>query len=449
MRKILKGDTLKSRTMKGGAVALAGFGAAQTIRLVSNLIMTRLLAPDAFGLMGVTLVLHIWIGMMSDLGIDASVVRSKNGEAPEFLATARTLQLARAALIALLLVIGGLSLPALVEAGLLREGSVFADPRLPVFIYSIAGAALIAGLSAMRISQHNRKLDLAPVIRLELGSQVFSLVAMVAAAMAGAGVYALAAGAIAAAVAKSAGSYVFLKGPPARFAFNRAHFDEIFGYGKWLLIASTFGFLMQRGDQLLFGWLFDLEVFSLYSIATIWIITARTVIETVQRRVATPAFAELHRERAHDMTRIYRKIRFSFEAGAIALFLGVILFGDMVIRVLYAPDYHGVAHYLKLLAVMLLLTPYRLLSAVLLTGGDSRRFTWITIIPGAALFIGTPFVYRAYGADAAIVFAMLTPIAAQPFNWKFASKFVKIDYMRECAMIGVAILAAALVLKFA
>lgn len=447
--KILKGTTLKSRALKSGLVALSGFGAAQGIRLVSNLVMTRLLAPDAFGLMAVTLALQIWIQMMSDLGLDASIIRSKRGTEPDFLATARTMQLGRCGLIAGALVAAGLALPALRAGGFFPEGSVFADERLPVFVCAVALSVMISGFSAMRVALHNRRLDLVPVIRLELSAQVVALGAMAAAALVGAGVYSLAAGAIVAEIVKSAGSHFVLKGPPARFGFARAHFDEIFSYGKWLLIASTFGYLAQRGDQVIFGWLFDIRAFSLYSIATIWIMAGRTLVETVQRRIAYPALAELHRERAHDLTRVYRRMRLVYEAGCLALFLGVVLFADLAVKVLYTADYHGVAHYMKLASVALLLVPYRLLSSVLLTSGDSRRFTIVAIAPGAALFGLTPVVFSRFGADAAILFAALTPILAIPFNWKFASKFIRIDILRESLMAFVAIGAAALIWKFA
>jgi O-antigen/teichoic acid export membrane protein len=446
--RLFSGETLKARAMKGAVVALGGFGAAQAIRLASNLIMTRLIAPDAFGLMGVTVALHVWIGMMSDLGLNASIIRSKHGEDPEYLAMARTLQLARAALVASMLVIAALSLPALAAAGYLREGSVYADPRLPAFLYAIAFSMMIAGFSAMRVALHNRKLNLAPVIRLELAAQVIALVSMATAAKLGLGVYSLAFGGIVSEAVKTIGSYVALKGPPARFGFHREHFREIFTFGKWLIVASTFGFLAQRGDQVIFGWLFDLRNFSLYSIATIWIVTAVTVIETVQRRIATPALAELHRERPHDLTRVYRRIRLIYDAGVFALFLGVVFLSDFFIKFLYTDDYHGVAHYMKLLALLLLLIPYRLLNNVVLTAGDSRSFTLLTVIPGAALIAGTPAVYHFFGADAAIAFATTTPIFALPFNWKFASKYVRIDYPRESVMAIVTVIAAILLLRF-
>lgn len=434
--------------MKGGVVALGGFGAAQAIRLVSNLIMTRLLAPDAFGLMGVTIALQVFIAMMSDLGLNASIIRSKHGDDPAYLATARLLQLGRCLLIAGVLVIAALALPGLAADGVVRAGSVYADPRLPVFLYCIALSVTISGFSAMRIALHNRSLDIAPVIRLELSAQIVALVSMAAAALGGLGVYSLALGAIVAEFVKTAGSHFALKGPPARFGFHREHFREIFTYGKWLIVASTFGFLVQRGDQILFGWLFDIDAYSLYSIATIWIVTAGLVIETVQRRIANPALAELHRERAHDLTRVYGRIRLVYEVGCFALFLGVVAFADLFISIVYTDAYQGVAHYMKLLALMLLLIPYRLLNSVLLTGGDSRRFAVLTIIPGAALFAGTPFVFHRFGADAAIAYAVTTPILALPFNWKYAAKFVRINYPRECVMAVVTIAAAVLLLRF-
>lgn len=447
--KALKGTTLKSRVLKGGIVALSGFGAVQAIRLVSNLIMTRLLAPDAFGLIGITFALQTWIAMMSDIGLNASIMRSKEGDQPEFLATARTMQLLRGLLIASVLILIGLTLPRLAAAGVIPEASVFADKRLPTFLFCVAGSVTIAGLSAMRVALHNRSLNLAPVVRLEIGAQIIAVISMVVAALNGAGVYSLAVGGVVAETAKSIGSYFFLKGPPARFGFSRRHFDEIFSYGKWIVLASTFGNLIQRGDQILFGWLFDIKVFSFYAIATIWIVAGRTLIEQIQRRIAYPALSELHRERPRDLTRVYGRMRLVYEIACGVMFLGVILFADLAISILYPDAYHDVAHYMRLLSVMLLLIPYRLLSSVLLTGGDSKRFTIITILPGTALFAVTPFIYQRFGTDAAIVFATLTPILALPYNLKFAAKFIKLNLLRESVMAVIAIVAGLLLLQFA
>ena len=87
--------SLKIRALKGGAWTIAGMGASHFFRLVSNLIMTRLLAPEAFGLMALANTLQIWLTMFSDLGMHGSIMRSKSGLLPDFLSTAFCLQIAR------------------------------------------------------------------------------------------------------------------------------------------------------------------------------------------------------------------------------------------------------------------------------------------------------------------------------------------------------------------
>lgn len=443
------GASLKGRALKGGFVSLGGYGASQGLRLISNLIMTRLLAPDAFGLMALVLAIEILIGMLSDLGLDASIVRSKRGEDPAFLATARTMQLVRALLIAVVMIAIAAALPPLAAAGSFPEGSVYADPRLPWFMALMALSVAVSGFGAMRVALYNRRLNLIPVIRLDLGAQSIGVAATVAGALAGLDAYALGFGAVIGAAAKVIGSHLLLSGPPARFGFDRDHFREIFGYGKWLLLASTLGWIVQRGDQVLFGWLFEATAFGLYSIAVIWMFSARNIIEMIQRRVAYPALSELHRDRPHDLTRVYRRMRLVYEAVCLGLFLAVVAFADIAIRVLYSDAYADVAHYIRLLSVTLLLVPYRLLSTVLLSGGDSRRFTIVAVVPGVALFGLTPLVLDWRGADAAIVFAALTPLLAIPFNWIYAAKFIKIDHLRESAMAVIAIVAGILLLRLA
>jgi hypothetical protein len=70
----------------------------------------------------------------------------------------------------------------------------------------------------------------------------------------------------------------------------------------------------------------------------------------------------------------------------------------------------------------------------------------VSAAPGVALFLMTPVVYTYAGADAAIVFASLTPLLSIPFNWRYASKFIKIDHLRESAMAVIAIVAGIILL---
>ena len=51
------GDGFQARSLRGGAFTVFQFGAQNAIRLASNLILTRILFPEAFGLMALITVL--------------------------------------------------------------------------------------------------------------------------------------------------------------------------------------------------------------------------------------------------------------------------------------------------------------------------------------------------------------------------------------------------------
>ena len=65
------------------------------LRLGSNLILTRLLVPEMFGLMTLLYVFITALHLFSEVGIGTSVIQNKRGQERDFLNTAWTLQVCR------------------------------------------------------------------------------------------------------------------------------------------------------------------------------------------------------------------------------------------------------------------------------------------------------------------------------------------------------------------
>ncbi|MAO27784.1 MAG: polysaccharide biosynthesis protein, partial [Roseovarius sp.] len=93
------GSGLMARLMRSGSWVLIGYGGSQAIRLASNLILTRLLFPEAFGLMALVSVVTVGLMMFSDVGVGPSIAQSKRGDDPAFLDTAFSIQILRGALL--------------------------------------------------------------------------------------------------------------------------------------------------------------------------------------------------------------------------------------------------------------------------------------------------------------------------------------------------------------
>ena len=86
---------LRSTSGRGASWTFIGFGTSYAIRLLSTLILTRLLAPEVFGLMSLAWVFLTALAMLSDVGTVPSVIRSPRGDDPDFLDTAWSVQAVR------------------------------------------------------------------------------------------------------------------------------------------------------------------------------------------------------------------------------------------------------------------------------------------------------------------------------------------------------------------
>ncbi len=53
---------LKNRTINSSVWVTAGYGLQQILRFASNIILTRLLFPEAFGLMTISSNDYVWFG---------------------------------------------------------------------------------------------------------------------------------------------------------------------------------------------------------------------------------------------------------------------------------------------------------------------------------------------------------------------------------------------------
>lgn len=439
------GHSLRLRVQAGSVMTLGGFGIAQALRLVSNLILTRLLVPEAFGLMAVAVSINIWAVMLTDIGVASSVIRSKNSEDPDFIRTAWTVQLLRNLVVWGIILASALGIHVLAAGRVFDAASIYADPLLPWVMAAAGVQLLIGGLSSINRAMAQRRLAMSRVIALEIGAQLFAMLVTIGFAFAGFGVWALIIGMLSNTAVSSIASHVIFPGPPMRFRLKRDYFWEIFNFGKWLIIASFFGFIVNRGDQILFGGFMNSDRFSLYAIATIWVTAASTVTQTITQRILFPAFSELVRERPQNLTQAYKKTRLVIEAVSIFMAYGAFFLAEPVFSILYTDEYADVGYYVKLLSPFLLLTPFKLISTIVLAGGDSRNFTGVTVLAGIVVLTLTPLMFSLFGEKSAIVVFALAEAAALPIIWRIGSKWIRIDPLVEARMLGAIALLAVLI----
>src|SRR5664279_5321466 len=151
---------LKKRVFNAGAWSLAGYGLTQAIRLGSNLLLTRLLMPETFGVMSIAMLLMVCLVMLSDLGLNISVIQSSRGRDPVFLNTIWVTQIVRGVLLWLVALAVSLFLLFADNAGIVSKSSVYADPSLPYVIAIVALSTIIRGAHSTKLYEAGRDLAL-------------------------------------------------------------------------------------------------------------------------------------------------------------------------------------------------------------------------------------------------------------------------------------------------
>jgi O-antigen/teichoic acid export membrane protein len=86
---------LRHRAVGGSVWTLVGFGTSNALRLVSNVLLARLLFPEAFGLMAMVHVFIQGLWLFTDIGVGPAIVQSKRGDDRDYLDTAWTIQALR------------------------------------------------------------------------------------------------------------------------------------------------------------------------------------------------------------------------------------------------------------------------------------------------------------------------------------------------------------------
>ncbi|HQZ68970.1 MAG TPA: oligosaccharide flippase family protein [Planctomycetaceae bacterium] len=325
---VFSGGNLKARSMRGAALTLAGFGGSQVLRLGSNLILTRLLAPEAFGLMALVNVFLQGLEMLSDLGVYASIIQSERGDDPVFLRTAWTLGVIRGFLLWLF------------ACAIAWPASVFYEEPVLAYMLPVSGlCTLISGLQTTAIAQYNRHMKLGALTCLQLLTQAITLFGVIFLAWQIRSVWALVLGGVIGAGANVLLSFWLLSGVKHHFTLDRICMTEIVRFGKWLFLATAFAFLAGQSDRLILAKLVGPATLGIYSIAFMLTAAVAATFSRLNSAVVYPLFSQYAREEPARFSQRFEQTRRLTTQGMMGLSLLVASVAPLFFETLYDDRY--------------------------------------------------------------------------------------------------------------
>lgn len=383
-------NNLEQRALKGSLWTFFGFGAAQALRLISNLIMTRFLAPEVFGLMGIIAIVTVGLAMFSDVGIMPALIQHPRRQEPAFLQTAWSIQILRGLFMCL-----GTCL-------LAWPVSLYYDEKSLVWMIPFAGLnAVVSGFDSVALATLNRSLSLGRITLIEITSQLSAIVVQIAWAWISPSIVALLVGGLIGVFTRTLLSHVALKDLNTNIT-HRWHIDptakkELLNFGKWIFASTAITFLLVQGDRFILSSLVPLGMLGLYYQAAQLSGAVTQVMGQLSGKVIFPLYAhyvtDLQQQSVQDdAIRLQSRIAWARSKLLIPFLIipaFLFIFGNEIVAVLYSKTYAQAGWMLQLLSLgVMAQVIIATLDPIVLAHGKSFEHMKMLLIRSVLIIVG-------------------------------------------------------------
>jgi O-antigen/teichoic acid export membrane protein len=402
------------------------YAIAQSFRLVNNVVLARLLAPELFGIMLIVNTLRTGVELLSDIGVGQNIVSNKNGEDPEFYNTAWTLQIIRGIILSII------CLAATYPVSILYQSQTIYK-IIPVlsFIFIFTGLQSVSRF----IAQKKMKLKIIGIY--DIFVSISSLIIHVLCALYTQTIWALVYGGIISSLVAMLGSFFLISGMSYKLLLSKQYVIEILSFGKWILLSTIVYFLAMNFDRLFLARSLPFQILGIYGVAR----SLADVLSLLVARIGSMVIFPMVAAAGHSNQILKEKLSGSrttmlFGAAvAVSLFVSV---SDLVVLLLYDDRYKAAAFMLPALAVGVWFSVLCTLSESVLLGLGRPSYGAIAnVVKFVWLLIGLPFAIANYGVAGA-VFVMATSEFVRYLPLLHSQKVEHISFFRQDLLITIA-----------
>lgn len=361
--------TMKSRVVRGTSYSILGQAVGQGLRLVGNVLCSHLLFPGAYGMMATITTVQIGLEMLSDVGIQPTIIQHERGDDPSFLDTAWTVQVVRGLI---LWVVGSaLAWPLSVW--------VYGQPELVWPLVATTTGAVWSGLASTKLASLYRHIELKRVFVINVTAQAIAVAAMILLAWQLRTVWALVAGAVVGTIMTTILSHLAIPGRGNRFHWEKDAAQTLISFGQWIFISTTITYLSQRFDVLVLPKYVPLDELGVYAIAGQLAYLPNLLGGQVISAVLLPALAAAHREGQAQLVAAYARSKRVILSVHLLVTLGLALYGPAFFLILYDARYADASWIIQLVMVTIWFQYLEMASSrALLAVGDARSLAAVS-----------------------------------------------------------------------
>ena len=365
------------------------------IRLGGSLILTRILRPEAYGVVSVLLSVMYVVEMLADIGVTVFIVREPEAEEPRYLNTAWTMRLGRAALSGLLVFV---SAPLI--ASLYHEPALVTPLRVMSLLFLLLGLESMSFPLAVRRNQ--ARLQIYSELTASFLSTLFSIVYCYYSRTYWGMVYAILLNRLLITLI----SYRFYPESRPRLQFDTAAARAILRYTRLTVPSGILTLALSQFDKVVFLRLFDLRSLGIYALANNIAAPIESLILNICHVVLFPRCAHDFRTDRANFLKNYYSNNVKLITSILLLPAGVGGAAYLIITTLYDPRYASAAYVLQACMLRATLVALAIPAEVLLIAagepqvilvGSLFRTIWMVVasLTGYDFYGFTGFVWGA------------------------------------------------------
>ena len=328
-------DNIKSKIKKGFFWAGLGSVGGRGIQFASDVILSKLLIPEDFGLMAIGLAVLNISEMLTETGFNSALIQKK-GDIKKYLNTAWTMEFMKSALLFIFIFL-------------------LADPISKFYniqsvsevIKGISILFLLRGLRNVGIIYFRKNLQIHKQVALDIFPSIVQLIVVIPTAHYLQNVWAIIFSVAARRTSELILSFIMHHHRP-RFEFNYLLFKELFQFGKWIFSVSIISAIRKNFVPLFVGKYFGVAILGYFNRAELLSILLFSVLNEVIWKVGYPTMSHFQSEK-DKLKKFYLDLFFIIIYLAIPISGSIYLFNQELVTVIFSEQWLQSASILKTL----------------------------------------------------------------------------------------------------
>ena len=386
-----------SRVLQAAVWSTIFFAVGQILRFASNIVISRLLSPEMFGVMAIVMIIQSALVMACDIGLLPLVMRSERAENSDFLNTLWTVQILRGFAIFGLGILASALLFTGQQFDWFPVGSALRDARLPLVLVVTLFTAVIVGLQSTSILLAYRRMDLRILSIVELTAQVAGIVAMIAVSWVTRSIWGLVAASIVSSAVNAVLSHTSMPGAPNRLAWDRSTLTEISRSGRWVALASVASIAALNADRIFMSGTVDATQLGLYTIALNIVFLIDLVGQRLVGAVVQPDLSDVARRDVSAVAARLLRYRWLSDSGFLFMAGWLYSIAPTLVATIFDSRYAGAGFALQILSCLLIFYRYQIFGAAYMAIGRPALFAKVNTIRLISLVVLLPLGYQLSG----------------------------------------------------